>query len=183
MEKTRRLSVLVEGGVMIALATVLSMIKLLDMPYGGSITALSMLPILVFAYRHGLKWGLLAGFADGLIQLILGTSAIAAAGISWQATVCAVLFDYLLAFMVLAVAALFRGKRWGLVVGVMLGIFLRFVCHYITGITIWSVYAPEGQSAWLYSLLYNGGYMGVEFVTHTVAAGLLSGTALNRYLK
>ena len=76
---------------MIALATVLSMIKLLDMPYGGSITALSMLPILVFAYRHGLKWGLLAGFADGLIQLILGTSAIA--GISWQATVCAVLFD------------------------------------------------------------------------------------------
>lgn len=181
MEKKRRLSILVEGGVMIALATVLSMIKLLDMPYGGSITALSMLPILVFAYRHGLKWGLLAGFADGLIQLILGTSAIA--GISWQATVCAVLFDYLLAFTVLAAAALFRGRRWGFVAGVMLGIFLRFVCHYITGVAIWSVYAPEGQSVWLYSLLYNGGYMGVEFVTHTVAALLLSGTALKRYLK
>ena len=57
-----------EAAIMIALATVLSLIKLLDLPYGGSVTIASMLPVIIIAYRHGLRFGLLTGFVFGIIQ-------------------------------------------------------------------------------------------------------------------
>ncbi len=55
MTKNRTLP-LVECAIMIALATVLSMVKLAELPYGGSITIASMLPIAIIAYRRGMGW-------------------------------------------------------------------------------------------------------------------------------
>lgn len=67
--KTR---ILVEGALMIALSTVLSMIQIPLMPHGGSITLFSMVPILVMSYRHGAKWGIMTAFVNSLIQLVQG---------------------------------------------------------------------------------------------------------------
>ena len=67
--KTR---ILVEGALMIALSTVLSMIQIPLMPHGGSITLFSMVPILVMSYRHGAKWGVMTAFVNSLIQLVQG---------------------------------------------------------------------------------------------------------------
>ena len=181
MKKHKNLKILTEGGIMIALATVLSFVPIAKLPNGGSVTLLSMIPILVFSYRHGFKWGIFVAFANSLIQLLLGLSDLK--GISAAAVICSVVFDYLVAYTVLAVSGLFRGKKYGLVTGTVLGIVLRFFCHFITGVVVWRAFAPEGQSAYLYSLLYNGSYMGVELLTHTVAAVLLSTTALKKYLK
>lgn len=67
--RNRKLQMLCEGAILVALAQILSMLKLWEMPWGGSIT-LGMLPIFLFAVRWGTRWGLVAGFAYGLLQVM-----------------------------------------------------------------------------------------------------------------
>ena len=59
IQKTLRL---VETGILLAIATVLSVIQPFQLPFGGGITIFSMLPVVLLSYRHGVKWGLLSGF-------------------------------------------------------------------------------------------------------------------------
>ena len=56
------------AGILIALGTILSFLKLFDLPYGGSVTICGMLPVMVFAYRAGPKWGLGAGLVRGKLK-------------------------------------------------------------------------------------------------------------------
>lgn len=171
---TRRLT---ETAILIALGTVLSLIKI-DLPFGGGVTLCSMLPIVVVSFRHGWKWGGFAGFVYSVIQLLLGldnvqyaSSAVMAGGI--------VVLDYLLAFTVIGFAALFGGKGGGrkaLVRGIVISFFLRFVCHWITGAWIWGAWMPDRfmgmamTNPWIYSLLYNGWYMLAETVLSVIVA-------------
>ena len=77
--RNRKLQMLCEGAILVALAQILSMLKLWEMPWGGSIT-LGMLPIFLFAVRWGTRWGLVAGFAYGLLQVMFDGGF----AISWQ---------------------------------------------------------------------------------------------------
>ena len=175
--KNQTLRRVVQGAMMIALATVLSMLKFFEAPYGGSVTLGSMVPIVLFAvlYRKEPKWGVLVGLTHGVLQLLLGLNAIA--GIDFISWIGAVFLDYIIAFTVLGLAGLFARKFKNLVVGSAVGSLivcvLRFVCHFLSGILIWGAYAPEGQSAWFYSLTYNGGYMLVETIITVVLVTLL----------
>ncbi len=168
---------LVESGVMIALATVLSTIKFIDMPMGGSVTAFSMLPIMLIAYRYGVKWGTLTGVTYGLLQMLLGMQNLRYGASVWAVLVI-ILFDYLVAFGVLGTAGAFRktlpNQTAALAVGSVVASVLRFACHFISGWVVWAVWAPEGMPAWRYSLEYNGYYMLPECILTTVAAVLLS---------
>ncbi len=151
-----RIRALCEGAMMVALAQVLSYVKLAEAPNGGSITP-AMFPILFYAVRWGLRPGLLAGFCFGLLQLIFD----GAYAWGWQS----MLLDYLVAFTPLGLAGLFRGKKWGIFVGTVLGCLGRFAVHYISGVTIYKIVAPTEflnqtySSPSLYSLVYNGSYM------------------------
>ena len=107
--KQQKMLRLVESGLMLALATILSMVKVLDLPYGGSITAFSALPILLVGYRHGTAHGLFTAFAYALMQLILGLNTLNYAT-SVGAAVAIVILDYLLAFTVLGLGGIFRKK-------------------------------------------------------------------------
>ena len=91
--KTRTL---VECALMIALGTVLANIKIFEMPNGGSITLLSMLPFILISFRHGAKWGLFTGFVNSLLQMLLGFYAPPAPGL--LPLVGMILLDYVLAF-------------------------------------------------------------------------------------
>ncbi len=165
---------LTESALMLAVATVLSMLTIFTMPFGGSITPLSMLPIFLISYRYGVLWGVGVGFTYGLIQMLLGLNNLSYAT-SAMAGVCIVLFDYLVAFGVLGMGGLFRKRLKNRAVefalGVTVGCVLRFLCHFLTGITVWAGYA-EDQAVWLYSLLYNGSYMLPELVI-TVIVGVV----------
>ena len=161
--KTKKLSL---AGILIALATVLSFVKLFDMPNGGSVTAGSMVPILLFSMMADFKWGIIQASVYGLIQMMIG----------WYAPpvqtvfsfIAVVLLDYVVAFGVLGLAGPISrklgDKPWSDMVASFVVLFLRFLCHFATGILIWNSYAPEGQPVWLYSLLYNGGYMLFETI-------------------
>lgn len=168
---------LAETAMLIALATALSAISILQMPAGGSITPLSTLPMIIIGFRYGPKWGVPSMLAAGLLQLILGLKNVSYAQNAFTAIII-ILFDYLVAFGVYGLAGIFRGKiknnAFAIAAGALFTSFLRFICHYITGIAIWGTWAPEGQPVWLYSLLYNGGYMLVEGISVTIAAFLLS---------
>lgn len=171
---------LVEGAIMVALAFVLSFVKLYELPNGGSLTP-AMFPILLYALRWGLGRGLGAGFVFGLLQLIFDGAYAA----TWQS----MLLDYLLAFTPLGLAGLFKGKAWGIFPGTVLGCAARFVVHYISGVTIYKIVEPTTipllgtfDNAALYSLAYNGSYM----LPNTLLALLLAGVLyvpLKKYME
>lgn len=178
--KNKKLLILVEGAIMIALATVLSYIRVYSLPWGGSITLLSMLPIVLFSIKRGLKYGLAVSFVFSLVQLLQGISdGLFGWGLTSGMLVACILFDYILAFSVLGVAGAFRQKGLaGWISGIVLALVLRFGCHFTTGVVIWKSVGAlwDGFSTdnfWLYSLLYNGSYMLPEIIFTTIAAVLM----------
>jgi len=156
---------------LVALAQVLSYVKLMELPNGGSLTP-AMFPILFYALRWGLGKGLLAGFTFGLLQLIFD----GAYAWGWQS----MLLDYLVAFTPLGLAGLFKGKAWGIFPGTAIGCAGRFIVHYISGVTIYRIIEPTEipgfgvyDNAVVYSLVYNGVYMLPNMLLAMAIAGAL----------
>jgi len=118
----------------LALATVLKIFRIYHLPQGGSITLGSMVPILIIAFLYGPLIGSLTGFIYGIITLFMDPFILSPVQ---------VLFDYPLPFLVLGVAGFFKNKK---VLGAFIAIFLRFVCHFISGVAFFGSYAPEGMS-------------------------------------
>lgn len=161
----KKLKILVEGGLMIALATILSYIKVFEMPQGGSITAVSMLPIILYATRWRVKNGLLAAMVYGILQFLLqGGFSIS----PWS-----FLLDYLLAFGALGLAGFFHGNRNKAVIGAIVGIAARFIVLVISGVLLWYAYAPKGMNPLWYSISYNGTYMLPELVITCIVLYLI----------
>lgn len=174
-----RIRALCEGAILVALAFVLSFVKLYELPNGGSLTP-AMFPIVLFALRWGTGRGLMAGFVFGLLQLVFD----GAYAWGWQS----MLLDYLLAFTPLGLAGLFRGKPWGVFFGALLGGMGRFLVHFISGVTIYRIYEPTEipgigvfNDAVLYSLVYNGSYM-IPNIVLTLAMGALLYVPMKRFL-
>ncbi len=166
-----RIRALCEGALMVALAFVLSFVKLYQLPNGGSLTP-AMFPILFYALRWGLGKGLFAAFVFGVLQLIFD----GAYALGWQSMI----LDYLLAFTPLGLAGIFKGKAWGIFPGTVIGCLGRFVIHYISGVTIYRIIEPTEvpglgtfSNAEIYSLVYNGSYMLPNTLLALAIAGLL----------
>ena len=169
------LRALVESALLVAIGFVLSYITLFKLPQGGSVTPLSMLPLLMIGLRHGLKWGLGGGLIYAFLQMLQqfwpppsGTAA---------AYIAVVVLDFILAFSLLGLSGIFKGRRYGMIYAVPLCLGLRFLCHFVSGIVIWDTYAPDGAPVWIYSLTYNGSYMGLEIIFTTIAGVVLCKTA------
>ena len=167
-----RVRALCEGAVMVAIAQILGYLKLFgNMVNGGSIT-LAAFPIALYALRWGLGKGLLASFSFGILQMIFD----GAYAWGWQS----MLLDYIVAYTPLGLAGLFKGKAWGMFPGVVIGNTLRFVVHFISGVTIYRIYEPTEvlhfgvfSDATVYSLVYNAAYMvPTMLLTLAVAAAL-----------
>lgn len=190
-KKTERL---VTSGVLISLATILSIIKVFELPFGGSVTLFSMLPILVLGYMYDTRWGLLCGTVYGILQMILGaTTTQAFLGlVGWTIPVMAAL-DYIVAFMVLGLSGMFKNRlknqTTSFVLGIIVAVLLRLLCHFASGWILWGSYAQgffEGLSnsfsnfmlatfdgqwlACMYSIVYNGAYMIPELVITVLGA-------------
>ncbi|MBP6492268.1 MAG: energy-coupled thiamine transporter ThiT [Clostridia bacterium] len=146
---------MVTSAVLVALAIALNQIILFRMPQGGSITAFSMLPIVVCAYFYGVRRGMMAGMCVGLIDLIFNPYVIHPIQM---------FLDYPLAFGALAFAGLMRTRKFGLISGYVVGLFARYLCAVLSGIIFFGQYAPEGFNAVTWSIYYNVTYLGVEGV-------------------
>lgn len=154
--KKRRMSAkqLAFSAMAIALATVTSMVKLFELPMGGSVTLLSMLFIVLIGYWYGLGAGLTVGFAFGILQLILGPYII---------SIPQLLVDYPLAFGALGLAGIFSRSRHGLIKGYIAAVLGRYFFAFLSGWIFFGMFAPENfPNAVVYSLAYNGSYLGAE---------------------
>ncbi len=157
---------------MLAFATILSMLKIVDLPYGGSITAFSMLPVVLIAYRYGVAWGSFTALAYSLLQLLTGMKNVMA--VSGLSALAVLLLDYVVAFTVLGLAGVFRGKLGSqgaeLASGAVLACVLRYVCHVISGCTVWAGLSIPDSQALLYSLAYSATYMLPETLVTVIGA-------------
>ena len=176
-EKTKKL---VEGAAMVALATVLSYIRVFKLPWGGSITLLSMLPIALFSIRRGLKPGFMASFAFALIQFAQGIGdGLFGWGLTAGMLIACIVLDYLGAFTVLGIAGIFRKNGIaGWIAGIAIAVGLRFVCHFLSGVVIWGSFGQlwdtfYTENTWLYSFVYNACYMLPELIFTIIGAVVL----------
>lgn len=161
---------LVVSALMIAIASVLSMLKLFELPFGGTVTVASMVPVVILGYLYGTRWGLFSAFIYSLLQLVLGV----ATGIVstmflpgeeqmplWMAlSIC--MLDYILAYVVLGFGGVFKGKlkRAGIEIslGAIVAVFLRLVMHTISGFIFYGAWAE-----WFFS--GEGGLADISFLS------------------
>jgi len=178
MNNTSKTRALAECAVLIALGTILAQIKLYELPNGGSVTAASMVPFILISFRLGPRWGLLSGFANSLLQMLLGGLWPTPAGTA-GAMVLEVILDYLMPFTVLGMAWFFakpfgeNKKQQGIITGTICVCVLRFLAHFLSGIIVWGSIVEDGVGAITYSLTYNGSYMLLETIITVIVITLL----------
>lgn len=201
VSKTKRM---VECGLLIAMSLILMLISkqfAFHMPFGGEITLVSMLPIVLISYRHGVKWGLLSGFIFSLLQMATGFSDVKAFFVPEDYKLIAsfgiIFIDYLLAFTVLGFGGVFRNvikkPAAALVAGSIFALLLRYIAHIISGAIFFGAWAEwfftqegfysiggkilenfSGNSlAIIYSIIYNGTYMIPEIIITAIVAAVI----------
>ena len=173
-EKIRRL---VESALMLALSTLLAEFAIIKFPFGGSVTIFSQVPMIFISYRYGIKWGAFTGLCMGVIQMLFGMGNFAyVSGI--VAYLILVFADYIIAFGALGFGGMFKNKIKNPGIALALGggvvSVIRFLCHFISGVTIWGDYAEGAQAVWEYSFTYNAGYMVPELIITVVGCVVLA---------
>lgn len=160
--------VLTEAALAIALAFVLGLITVFRMPFGGSIS-LEMVPLILLALRQGPRVGIVAGAAYGILNLVMNPVILHPIQ---------VLFDYPLPFAVLGLAGFFAPTVRGAILGTIVAVAARFVCHFVSGVVFFASYAPAGWNPYFYSVAYNAAYLVPSLIVAIVA-----GVALLRALE
>ena len=175
------LTTMCECAIMLALAFALSCAKLFEMPMGGSVTVASMLPIMLISVKYGIRAGLATSSLYSITQLL---QAFASANVfpycETPATlITCILFDYIVPFTILGLAGIFlkfklsKKSEINVYYGICTVVFLRFICHFITGVAIWGQWAPDGMGKYLYSFLYNAGFLSIDFAICIICAVLM----------
>ena len=168
--KTKRLT---ESAMLIAVAIVLELVSKMfipEMPFGGQVTLVSMLPVVLISYRHGVRWGLVAGLGYAMIEMLLGARTVAAAfqpgyfgdGTMILNALIMCVLDYLAAFTVLGLGGMFRSRIQNpgaaLCCGSVVALTARYACHVLSGYILFSGWAEwfftqDGFPAWGASLV------------------------------
>ncbi len=143
--------IICQVGAVVALSTVLKMVKIVTLPQGGSVTLGSMVPVIFLSMVLGWPYGILTGLLVGITDLILNPFIVHPVQL---------LLDYIFAFMFLGLSGMFRKNK---LLACIVGIGGRFICHVLAGVIFFSSYAGDTNPL-LYSILYNGSYLGVELI-------------------
>lgn len=176
---------LVESAILIAVGFILSFIKVKIMP-NASVSLVSMLPIIILAYKYGPSWGMLCGLVHGILQMIEGGISTPPTETFWSYFF-VVTLEYLFAFSIIGIGGIARkiSKKpyISLSICTVVGIFARFICSFLAGVFIWGVYAPEGQNPVIYSLTINSVKFGIEIIaTVIIGSIIISLPAIQKYI-
>ena len=195
--KTKRLT---ESAMLLALAIVLELISkaiIPEMPFGGQVTLVAMLPVVLISYRYGVKWGFVSGFCYALLEMALGAKTVSAAfqpGYFGDDTmifkaILMCLLDYLLAYTMMGLGGIFRDKIKNPGTSLMCGSLVALGARYLfsgwaewfftqDGFPAWGAKLVESLSpvalGWVYSIVYNGFYMVPELILTAIAAQLIA---------
>ncbi len=198
--KTKRIT---ESAMLLAIAIVLEVMAKLfipELPFGGQITIVSMLPVVLISYRHGLRWGFVASFTYALLEMAIGMKTVSAAFLPGYFGDSAMiinallmcLLDYVLAFTALGLGGIFRDRikhgGIGLLCGSLVALGARYLCHIASGCILFSSYAEwfftqDGFPAWgaqlaaaldptMLGLAYSAVYNGMFMVPEIILTAL-----------
>lgn len=187
--KTKRIT---ESAMLLAMAIVLELVSKTFIPeqtFGGQITIVSMLPVVLIAYRHGVKWGFVATFTYALLEMALGAKTVSSAflpgffgdGAMIVNAIVMCLLDYIVAYTVLALAGVFRNriKRPGisLMAGSLVALGARYVTHILSGYILFSSWAEwyftqDGFPAWGAQLVESLSPAGLGWIYSIVYNGM-----------
>ena len=158
------------AGICIATSFALSYVKIFKLPQGGSITLVSLLPIMLYAYMHGPKKGLAIGFIYGILQAIQDPFIIHPAQF---------LLDYPIAFAMVAFTGIFSNVKAleklpqvKFVLGAICVAIFRYIAHLISGVFAFSAYCPENMNVFAYSAAYNS-FVFVDMIFNMVLGAIL----------
>ena len=205
--KTRRIT---ESAMLLAVAIVLELVSKMfipEMPFGGQVTLVSMLPVVLISYRHGVRWGLVSGLCYALLEMAIGTKTVAAAfqpgyfgdGVMLLNAVIMCVLDYLVAFTVLGIGGLFRSRiqkpGTALALGSVVALSCRYLAHIASGYILFSGWAEwfftqEGFPGWgaalverlspeLLGLVYSIVYNGMYMIPEIILTAIAA-AALSR---
>ena len=200
--KTKRLT---ESAMLLAVAIVLELASKMfipEMPFGGQVTLASMLPVVLISYRHGVKWGIVAGVAYAFIQMAIGARTVAAAfqpgyfgdGRMLLNAFIMCILDYLLAFTLLGLGGIFRNKiqkpGLSLMCGSLVALGARYLAHFFSGYILFGSYAEwfftqEGFPAWganlvgslgaqMLGIVYSLVYNGMYMIPEILATAIVA---------
>lgn len=202
VSKTKRLT---ESAMLLAMAIVLELVAKMFIPeqtFGGQITIVSMLPVVLISYRHGMKWGFVAAFTYALLEMAIGMKTVSAAFLPGYFgdnamilnALLMCLLDYIMAFTLLGLGGIFRNKikrpDVSLMCGSLVALGARYVAHILSGYILFSSYAEwyftqEGFPAWgatlveslsaqLLGLLYSVVYNGMYMIPEMVFTAIVA---------
>ena len=178
---------LAESAVMLALSIALFAVSdAIPWPYayGGGFSLFGQVPIIIISYRHGIKNGLIASTGLALFEMMMGFKNFSYVNgiVAWLIVAFA---DYIIAFGCLGLGGIFKGRlkkqTAELIAGGLVVCIIRFICHFVSGVTIWAGYAPENMLVGVYSFIYNGSYMLIETVITII--GLFAVSAVFNFSK
>lgn len=200
--KTKRIT---ESAMLLALAIILELVAKLvipEMPFGGQITLVSMLPVVLISYRHGVKWGFLASIGYAIIEMMIGMKTISAAFLPGYFGDGAMIFnallmcllDYVVAFGVLGLGGVFRNKienpGVSLMCGSLVALGARYLSHILSGYILFGSYAEwfftqEGFPAWgaqlveslnpnVLSVVYSAVYNGMYMIPEIILTAIMA---------
>ena len=149
----------------VALAYVLSFVKIIHLPFGGSVTFLSMLMISLPSHFFGVKYGFIASFAYSLLQLIVDPYVIHPIQL---------LLDYTIAFSCFGIVGIFGKKDKSLAIGFIVACCIRFMSSSISGYVFFKEFAPEGWNPLVYTVTYNASYIFAECIVSLIVIYILS---------
>ncbi len=170
--RNSKVTALADCAMMIALAFALSYATIYKMPLGGSVTVASMLPIMLLSIKYGPLIGTGAAFVYSLtqaFQAFLSGEVFPYCETGALVALC-LIFDYIVPYTVLGLSGIFvrmrtfKNSEIAAYVGMGGAVFIRFLSHFFIGAAIWDQWAPEGMNKYLYSFLYNAGFLSVDFV-------------------
>ncbi|WP_242217987.1 energy-coupled thiamine transporter ThiT [Bacillus cereus group sp. BfR-BA-01380] len=158
--RNTNLQAMIEAAILAAFALVIDILPLsIKLPAGGSIS-FAMIPIFIIAYRWGFKASFLSGLVWGLLQIVVGDATIL--------TPVQAFIEYFIAFAFIGFAGFFHApiqqaianKQKAkaimyIIIAAFIGSLARYFWHFIAGFIFFGQYAPKGQSAVLYSFIYN----------------------------
>ena len=165
---TNKTKSLTESAMLLSVAIVLELCSKMfipELPFGGQVTLVSMLPVVLISYRHGVKWGLVSGVAYAMIEMAIGAKTGTAAfqpgyfgdGVMLLNALIMCALDYLVAFTVLGLGGIFRdrieNRGKALCCGAIVALGCRYLAHILSGYILFAGWAEwfftqEGFPTW-----------------------------------
>lgn len=205
--KKQKLYWLVESALMIALGIVLELVSKMiipEMPFGGQVTIVSMLPVILVSWKYGIAKGLVTGFVYSLIEMMLGAKTVSAAflpveedGLGIWGAILMLVLDYIVAYTVLGLASMYKKaikKNWlSLALGAFTVLVLRYASHIASGYILYGAWAEwfftqEGFYSWgqtilnkfsgnMLSLVYSVIYNGFYMIPEIIITTIVAAVA------